>query len=158
MAFTKPVHLSTKTYGHGRGLSCCFRQWRADSHCNLMHGYAIAVKLTFESRGLDHRNWVVDFGGLKEIEQWLKHQFDHTTLVAEDDPKLVLFKEMEIAGLIDLRVVPAVGCESFAVQIAEVVQLWINENLDSEYRVQLRSVEVREHESNSALYEPAKVI
>ncbi|SVB70610.1 uncharacterized protein METZ01_LOCUS223464, partial [marine metagenome] len=28
------MYQSTKTYGNEVGLSCCFRQWRADSHCN----------------------------------------------------------------------------------------------------------------------------
>lgn len=32
------LYQSTKTYGHDRGFSCAFRQWRADSHCRLIHG------------------------------------------------------------------------------------------------------------------------
>jgi 6-pyruvoyltetrahydropterin/6-carboxytetrahydropterin synthase len=80
---------STKTYGNDRGLSCCFRQWRSThSHCSLLHGYSIGVKIIFECESLDERNWVMDFGGLKEFKQWLEHMFDHTLLVAEDDPEL----------------------------------------------------------------------
>jgi 6-pyruvoyltetrahydropterin/6-carboxytetrahydropterin synthase len=30
----------------------------------------------------------MDFGGLKEFKEWLEHMFDHTLLVAEDDPQL----------------------------------------------------------------------
>ena len=42
--------LSTKTYGNDRGLSCVFRQWRSThSHCSLLHGYSIGIKLIFES-------------------------------------------------------------------------------------------------------------
>ena len=33
--------LSSKKYGHDRGLSTAFRQWRADSHCRFMHGYSL---------------------------------------------------------------------------------------------------------------------
>ena len=42
--------LSTKTYNHNVGLSCCFRQWRAkDSHCQYLHGYSISVRFNFKS-------------------------------------------------------------------------------------------------------------
>ena len=45
---------STKTYGNDRGLSCCFRQWRSThSHCSLLHGYSIGIKLIFECDTLD---------------------------------------------------------------------------------------------------------
>ena len=86
----KKRFLSGKTYTHSTGHSCAFRQWRADSHCNLIHGYALQFELQFGSVALDDKNWVVDFGGLKELKEWLKHMFDHTYLVAEDDPELSL--------------------------------------------------------------------
>ena len=115
-------YYSTKTYGNDRGLSCAFRQWRSThSHCSLIHGYSIGIRLTFEADTLDSRNWVMDFGGLKKFKQWAEYMFDHTTLVAEDDPQLEAFKKLaEIKGgyknlgVIDLRIVPAVGCEKFA--------------------------------------------
>ena len=65
------TYVSTKTYGNDRGLSCCFRQWRSThSHCSLLHGYSIGIKLMFESETLDDRNWVMDFGGLKAFKEW----------------------------------------------------------------------------------------
>ena len=125
-------YLSTKTYGNDRGLSCCFRQWRsAHSHCSTIHGYSIGIKLVFESETLDDRNWVFDFGGLKAFKEWSEWQFDHTLVVAQDDPHLPFFKQMndlvtigrndidstvphERGAVCDLRIVPAVGCEKFA--------------------------------------------
>ena len=80
-----------KTFGHNEGLSCCFRQWRAESHCNLLHGYALSIELEFETRILDDRNWVVDFGDFKLIKEFLHKWFDHTTLIAKDDPHLQQF-------------------------------------------------------------------
>ena len=77
--------LSGKTYTHATGHSCAFRQHRADTHCNLIHGYALQFELQFGSSNLDFRNWVVDFGGLKDLKAWLKYMFDHTYLVADDD-------------------------------------------------------------------------
>ena len=161
------MYYSTKTYGNDRGLSCAFRQWRSThSHCSLIHGYSIGIKLIFKSETLDERNWVMDFGGLKEFKNWAEHMFDHTMLVAEDDPYLETFKKLDDIeggfdnnGIVDLRVVPAVGCEAFAKQaydkMAAIIErrkaepnLWIiNPN------VKLVSVEVFEHAGNSAIYE-----
>ena len=62
---------STKTYGNERGLSCCFRQWQADSHCSYLHGYSLGFRFTFETNELDKRNWVYDFGGCKWIKVFL---------------------------------------------------------------------------------------
>ena len=62
---------STKTYKSSKGFSCCFRQWKADSHCKYLHGYSLEISIQFEALNLDKRNWVVDFGGLKELEKEL---------------------------------------------------------------------------------------
>jgi len=114
-------YLSTKTYGNDRGLSCCFRQWRSThSHCSLLHGYSIGIKLVFESETLDDRNWVMDFGGLKAFKEWSEYMFDHTLIITEDDPHLDKFKALanlglnDSGGICDLRIVEAVGCEKFA--------------------------------------------
>jgi len=156
---------STKTYGNDRGLSCCFRQWRAThSHCSLLHGYSIGVKLIFECEELDERNWVMDFGGLKEFKNWLEHMFDHTVLVAEDDPKLDLFRQLNsmddgynAKGICDLRIVPGVGCEKFAElcykRMTELLEEDKNADRALNPTVRLKSVEVFEHGANSAIYE-----
>lgn len=145
------AYYSTKTYDHNEGLSCAFRQWRAThSHCRWIHGYALAVKFTFGANDLDNRNWVQDFGGLKEIKAWLKQQFDHTLVVAEDDPELEKFKELEKNDIVDLRIIPAVGCEKFAEYIFDHVDPIIKK--ESKDRVWVESVEVREHNGNSAIH------
>lgn len=158
---TDKIFQSTKTYDHNVGLSACFRQWRSThSHCQYLHGYALKVKMTFESNDLDERNWIVDFGGLKEIKQWLENTFDHKTVVAEDDPHMKLFEEMARQKLIDLVVVKNVGCERFAEMIFDRIETWLaqyNEDtgrvglLGSPTPVKLRAVEVSEHSGNSAI-------
>ena len=40
--------------------------------------------------------------------------FDHTTVVAKDDPQLEHFKQLSYKNLIQLRVINDVGCEKFA--------------------------------------------
>ena len=142
--------ISTKTYTHNIGLSCAFRQWRAkESHCQYLHGYALSVRFNFKG-DLDDKNWVFDFGNLKEVKSFLQNTFDHKTVIAEDDPKKEQFYELEKHNLIKLVILPAVGCEKFAEYICKQVEPIIKKA--SQERVKLFSVEVREHEGNSAIY------
>lgn len=143
---------STKTYGHEVGLSCAFRQWRADSHCNLIHGYALSFKFTFEAEELDVRNWVVDFGGLKSLKGMLEDTFDHTLLVAADDPKKDVLLDLDrVHGIAKVVEVERAGCEATAKLAFDVCQQWLK---DAGYgdRVDLVSVEVKEHGANGAEY------
>lgn len=142
---------STKTYGHDIGLSACFRQWRAQSHCRLLHGYALAVRFEFEASELDIRNWVVDFGSLKSLKGWLEGTFDHTLLVADDDPQREELMTLSRLGLARVVAVPATGCEAFAQLIYDAAEIWLKDYGYSP-RVRLVSVEVREHGANSAIY------
>jgi len=138
---------STKVFD---GFSTAFRQWRADhSHCRFVHGYALSFKVWFEG-DLDDRNWVTDFGGFKEIKEDLAMWFDHTLVVAEDDPAMESFKELDSLGVADLRVMPAVGCERFAMFVFEKVDAAIQAMTAS--RVRAVKVECFEHGKNSAIY------
>lgn len=119
----------------------------------------------------------MDFGGLKAFKEWAEWQFDHTTVIAKDDPERNTFVELnriqggfQNMGIIDLRIVDGVGCEKFA----ELAYRTMNEILEaykqgrswthpdgrvfeSRYPVGadvcVRSVEVFEHAGNSATYE-----
>lgn len=140
---------STKKWGHEQGLSCAFRQWRAESHCHFLHGYALAVKFTFEAEELDERNWVVDFGDLKDLKKKVADLFDHKTVVAEDDPALEWFEQGH-GKYLDLVVLPAVGIEAFAKTIYHMAVDYLNEKGYAP-RCRVVSVEVFEHEGNSAM-------
>lgn len=144
-------YVSTKTWGHEVGLSCCFRQWRADSHCRFLHGYALSVRVEFEAEVLDVRNWVVDFGGLKSFKGMLEDTFDHKLLVAEDDPLKDDLAMLAGLGAADVVVIPATGCERFAEFIFDAAETWLQDNGYGE-RVTVRLVEVKEHGANSAIY------
>ena len=147
---------STKVFD---GYSTVFRQWRAEgTHCRFLHGYGISFKIVFEG-DLDERNWVWDFGGMKRAKNtiggmnpkaWMDYMFDHTTIVAMDDPSLELFREMQNKGLIQLRIIPATGAEQFAKYIYETVSEFIK--IETEGRVRVVSVEFMEHNKNSAIY------
>lgn len=147
---------STKIFD---GYSTVFRQWRAEgTHCKFLHGYGISFKIVFEG-DLDERNWVWDFGGMKRAKNtidgmppkmWMDHMFDHTMIVAQDDPFLYAAIEMEDAGVVQLRIIPATGAEQFAKYIYDKVNTFVLEETNN--RVRVVSVEFKEHEKNSAIY------
>lgn len=145
------MYQSGKRYGHEVGFSCAFRQWKAHSHCNQVHGYALAFDFVFEANDLDSTNWVVDFGSLKSLKGHLEDTFDHKLIVAEDDPHLDYFRQGQKLGVLDLVVLPAAGCEKFAEYVFGAADTWL---LDNGYhpRVKLVSVKVSEHGANHATY------
>ena len=140
-----------RSYKRFIGYSTAFCQWRAESHCNMIHGYAFCFKVWFEGE-LDDKGWVIDFGCFKRngVKDWMKEQFDHTTVVAKDDPELQIFEELNAKGLIQLRVMEDVGCEKFA----EFVFNYLNEKIlkETDGRVNVHKVQCWEHNENMAEY------
>jgi 6-pyruvoyltetrahydropterin/6-carboxytetrahydropterin synthase len=147
-------YVSTKEYVNA--FPVAYRQWKANSHCNLIHGYSFSMKFFFGTNNLDARNWAADYGGLRELKKILEDQFDHTLLVAEDDPELDFYKEMEKRKLARLTILPRLGCESLADQIYKYVNgvyipdYWGQGEAD---RLWCFRVEVRETQANMAYRE-----
>lgn len=145
----------TKHYGHWQGLSCTFRQWRAESHCRYLHGYAIAVEIVFEAPTLDVRNWVADFGSLKPIKAWLEDNYDHKLLIASDDPEWEALNHLAALGLAQARTVKATGCEAIAKEVFDFVSDWLANSIaagDANKHCKVVKVIAKEHEGNAAAY------
>jgi len=120
----------------------------------------------------------MDFGGLKEFKAWADSMFDHTLVIAKDDPYLPFFQQMANLGNIpssgngnqdfdklkpfergavcNLKVVDGVGCEMFAKMCYDKMAELLASG-DMRYpinpTVRVKSVEVFEHGANSATYE-----
>lgn len=144
-------YISTKTYRHLGPVA--YRQWRADSHCNLLHGYALSFHFEFEADTLDARNWVMDFGGLKPLKALLEEWFDHTLLVAQDDPmknELVRLGQLGLAKIVEVE---KTGCEGIASFLYEYINTIFLPQYGTEEakRIWCSRVEVRETDSNMAM-------
>ena len=78
---------STKLFD---GFSCCFRQWKAETtHCKYLHGYGVSFRVTFDGMS---------------PKEWMDYMFDHTVIVAEDDPYVNTLQQMGNAGIAQVRV------------------------------------------------------
>ena len=141
------------------GFSTVLRQWKAETtHCRFVHGYGISFKVYFEG-DLDERNWVWDFGGMKRAKtqidgkspkEWMDYMFDHTLVIAEDDPYIKAFQQMDTAGVAQVRVIPATGAEKFAEYIYNKLNEFVN--TETEGRVRVTKVKFMEHGKNAACY------
>jgi 6-pyruvoyltetrahydropterin/6-carboxytetrahydropterin synthase len=148
----REVYRTTKVYDHSEGLSCCFRNWRsAHPIQQRLHGSALAFRFVFAAHELDRNNQCLDLAELEDLRRWLHEMFDHTTLVANDDPKLVLFEEFARQDLIDLRILTSVGGEGLAMLVFDHVDWMIRDETGG--RVWLESAEVSEHGGNSVVFE-----
>jgi len=141
------------------GFSTVFRQWKAEkTHCRFLHGYGISFKVYFEGE-LDERNWVWDFGGMKRAKtlidgkqpkEWMDYMFDHTVIIAEDDPGMGGWETMSNLGVIQLRVIEATGAEKFSEYIFNKLNEFVK--TETQDRVRVTKVKFMEHGKNAAYY------
>ena len=142
------TYQSTKSFFD---LPCAHRQHRHVGNCALVHGYARSIHFTFAAETLDSCGFVVDFGQLKWLKDYLEHLLDHTLLLSPDDPLLPQFRELEKAGACTIRLMPyGPGMEGTAQLICEQVDAELRRRTKG--RCWVVCVESREHQKNSAFY------
>lgn len=143
---------STKRFGP---ISTGHRQWRDDGHCAWLHGYGRTVKVIFGGSHLDEKMWMVDFGELRGLKQWLESEWDHRLLIASDDPELETFKDLHARNIISLNIMDVT--KGYGPGI-EASCKYVYDKFDAEVRsltqgrCWVESVEIWEHENNSAIY------
>ena len=80
----------------------------------------------------------------------MDYMFDHTTIIAQDDPDLEAFKQMGEAGVAQVRVIPATGAEKFSEYIFNKLNSFVKEETNN--RVRVIKVKFMEHGKNAAYY------
>jgi len=145
MSRSVPIFESSKTFS---GFPCAHRRWRHTGHCAHIHGYSRSFTVWFGAHERDENGFVMDFGGLKEVQAWLEDHFDHTLLVDADDPLMPTFRALQEQGACKLVVFDDVGMEGTAQVILDWLNPWVQNKTGG--RVWVQSVEVRENPKNSA--------
>lgn len=147
------MFFSTKRIGP---ISTGHRQWRDDGHCAWLHGYARYIQFTFAGE-LDHRQWVVDFGDLKDVKARIEDTWDHKFLIASDDPHLEEIRALEQFNVIRVSVMDVEqghgpGIEGSCKWVYDTINPMILEKTGG--RACISKVEIWEHENNTAVYMP----
>ena len=134
------------------------RQHRHDGHCAQIHGHNWSFTFTFGCLELDECGFVVDFGKLKPIRNWIDENLDHACLFNRDDPHLEAILEINQrtgCAIYQPYIVDFCSSEGLAQHLFEVVDPMVREMTDD--RAFLLSVEVVEDSKNSATYEPIEL-
>jgi 6-pyruvoyltetrahydropterin/6-carboxytetrahydropterin synthase len=80
----------------------------------------------------------------------MDYMFDHTVIVASDDPKKAYFKSMHEDGVCQVRFVEATGAEKFAEFIFHKLNKFVL--TETQDRVRVAQVEFMEHNKNTAIF------
>jgi 6-pyruvoyltetrahydropterin/6-carboxytetrahydropterin synthase len=95
----------------------------------------------------------MDFGGLRPLKEKLEEWFDHTLLLALDDPQYAEIKRLGDLGLAKITEVEKTGCEG----ISDFLYKYINSvflpscGATEAERIWCSMVQVRETDSNMAM-------
>lgn len=123
------------------------RQHLHDGHCHFVHGHNWDITLTFSCETPDENGFVVDFGKLKFIKQWIDENLDHACVFSTGDTlRQKLVDAAPEAWKIYLVDQPS--CEGLARHLFEVFGKMVSERTDG--RVKVLSVRICEDKKNAA--------
>ena len=139
----------SKTY---RDVPLSHRQPRHPGRCSRIHGHSWTITITFAADELDDNGFIVDFGELHYLADWIDENLDHATVVASDDPRLAELQALADSDLLKLHLVESASCEGIARYLFETFAPMVASQTSGRARVV--SIELHEDSRNSALYRP----
>jgi 6-pyruvoyltetrahydropterin/6-carboxytetrahydropterin synthase len=139
----------SKTY---RDIPLSHRQPFHEGRCSRLHGHSWAITLTFEASSLDNNGFVIDFGELHFIEDWIDEHLDHGTVLCQDDPRKEELVTLNEKGLLKITWVESASCEGIARFLFETFAPMVSQRTNN--RVSLQAIHLEEDSKNSATYQP----
>jgi hypothetical protein len=104
-------------------LPCCHRSWANQGKRFFPHGYVRTFEVEFACAETEpDTGVVVESNAVREIRAELRYQFDHTTLIALDDPQRDLFELLAERGVIGLRIMDNTGMEGSAAWVFDTAE------------------------------------
>jgi 6-pyruvoyltetrahydropterin/6-carboxytetrahydropterin synthase len=129
-------------------LPCCHRSWTKEGKRYFLHGYERTFEIEFACAQTEPgTGLVLGPDAVEEIRSALRKQFDHTTLIAADDPERDLFELLAARGVIDLRIMDNTGMERSAAWVFDTVESIVVRA--TEGRVWVSQIKARESHSNA---------
>jgi len=131
------------------------RQHRHPGHCSQIHGHNWSITFTFTCKELDRCGFVVDFGMLRPVKQWIDENLDHACVFNRGDPlldEILAINDSCAERVFKPYVVEQCSCEGMAKHLFNVVSEMICEI--SSGRASIAEVEVIEDSRNRASYRP----
>ena len=135
-----------------RDIPLSHRQPLHGGKCSRLHGHSWAITLTFEAKELDDNGFVIDFGDLHFIKDWIDLNLDHATALKKSDPMREECEKLEEMGLLKILWLGSASCEGIAKFLYHIFQPMIEEKTQG--RVRLQSLHREEDSKNSATFTP----
>lgn len=135
----------SKTY---TDIPIAHRQHRHDGHCAFIHGHNWSFTLTFGCTELDANGFVIDFGKLRYIRDWIDANLDHACLFNNDDPLADILIAAGNGKAWKAYRIDCCSCEGLARHLFDVFDRMVRENTGG--RAFLVAIEVAEDSRNSA--------
>ena len=145
------MYTCTKTY---TDIPFAHRQHNHDGHCSYIHGHNWSFKFTFGCHKLDDNGFVMDFGKMKFIRDWIDINLDHAFVYNKDDETATQLMG-QYSGLFKPYAVDSCSAEGLAKHLFTVFKKQVHDETNT--RVYLLSVEVMEDSKNTAKYEKPSV-
>ena len=139
----------SKTY---KDIPFAHRQPFHEGHCSKIHGHNWSVTIEFQATDLDKNGFVVDFGKLKYIKQFIDEQLDHACLLSSEDAQAKELAKSQYKNLFRICWVENASCEGIAVFLYEEISRLVREHEGE--RVSIRSIKLHEDEKNFVRYTP----
>ena len=136
----------TKTYFD---IPFAHRQHLHDGHCSFVHGHNWDISVTFACGKTDENGFVVDFGKLKFLENWIDENLDHACVFSKSDP---LWRTLRDAApqAWKIRLVDQCSCEGLSKFVFDEFDKMVSDATAG--RVRVVAVEVSEDKKNTARY------
>ena len=120
--------------------------------CSLIHGHNWEIQITFESEELDENGFVVDFGELHFLKDWIDENLDHACAFSSNDPQREKIEELSEMKLIKPLFIERASCEGVAKHLFETFDAMVRRETGN--RVWITRIHLLEDSKNSATYAP----
>ena len=127
------------------------RQHRHAGHCARIHGHSWTLSLTFACSQLDRHGFVVDFGGLGFVREWIDRHLDHACVLGADDPELAWLRSKD-GTVFKLLVIENASAEGIARHLHAALDPLVRAQTDG--RAWIAEVELHEDSRNSVRFAP----
>ncbi len=114
-----------------------------------MHGHNWDISVTFACDRTDENGFVVDFGKLKFLKNWIDENLDHSCVFSKSDPLMRVLRDAAPEAW-KIFVVDQCSCEGIARHLFGVFNDLVLRETSS--RVRVVSVSVSEDKKNTARF------
>ena len=142
----------SKTY---KDIPLSHRQPKHSGRCSRIHGHSWEVTLTFVSSELDENGFVVDFGKLDYLSDWIDNHLDHGCVICKSDPKIDHLRNLAELGLLKILEIQKASCEGIAEFLFSRFDQLVRDNTNN--RAWIKKIHLKEDSKNSATFEPDQI-